>query len=149
MLNNNNSNSNTSETVKKSRVEFLSKIASGEYIPSKSKFYMSSGGFYLTHYKHNDSTTDNDKSTFGVDVLAEKGYKIYLESEVSNEIGKKNPDGVIDGRVLEIKTINTNGTFTVKSKLEKSTKQNAEVVVLVQGNLKCDEQYFFRPNIPF
>ena len=121
------------------QAEFNRQMATGEYDPDRSHFDKS-GGYVLTHNHHN-LPNGNDKEQFAADALAAKGYKVTLSDERSTVSGGKTPDGELYNQVMDIKTIHEPGTNTIKSRLEKATKQGATTAVLVQGTSAMSKEY--------
>ena len=62
-------------------------------------------------------------------VLRNNGFRVLLESERSREKVKKN-DGLLNDLPMDIKTIESNGIWSIATKLSEAEKQGAEVVVL-------------------
>ena len=114
-------------------------MASGDYDPDKS-YFDKSGGFYVWHKDHK-ANQDSEAERFAARSLAEHGYKVYLDKEKSNKNKLSTKDGRIYNSPMDIKKITNDGKYTIKSKLEKSTRQGARTAVIVQGNSKITRQY--------
>lgn len=122
-----------SGTMRQRRDEYDTLLASGDYDASRSRFD-NSGGFYIMHKDHNKVLDSNiDKSAFAVDALAQKGYKVYLDSEKNYIEFQKTADGRLYKSVMEIKTINSAGSSTINNALNQSAKQGASVAVIQQN----------------
>ena len=128
--------------------EYEGLMATGDYDSSLSHFY-DGGGFVVTHKEHNKPGVGDDTYHI-VDSLARKGYRVYLDKEKASKISEpgprtgKNPkvrDGRIEGRKMDIKTINKAGKYTIKSAMEDATKQNASVVILGQRTKAMSRDY--------
>ena len=129
-----------SKTHQKRLKEFNSLMESG-YDRGRS-YFSQSGGFKATHKEHN-TPGDKDLAEKRCDVLANKGYKIYLDSEKSTsvEFGIPKKDGRIYHAPMDLKTINETGKWTIKGAMEKSVKQGARVTVLVQNTKNMTRDY--------
>lgn len=121
------------------KAEYERLMASGKYDPNRS-FFDPSGGYVVTHRDHN-LPNGKDQEKYAVEILASKGYKIELSDEKSTIEGGKKPDGVIYNQVMDIKTIIETGENTIKSRLEKATRQGATTAILVQGNSQMSKEY--------
>ena len=62
-------------------------------------------------------------------VLRNNGFRVLLESERSRE-NVKNNDGLLNDLPMDIKSIESNGIWSIATKLREAEKQGAEVVVL-------------------
>ena len=134
--------SNSSKTLKNRRDEYDALMATGLY-DERSKFHKS-GGFVAVHKEHNlvsEKKKNENKEEFAVDVLIEKGYKVYLDSEKSTIKYEKKNDGRIYKQRFEFKTINNDGDFRIKNRLEEASKQNVSTVVLIQNTKKMSRDY--------
>lgn len=134
-----------SSAYNKRRTEFYGLMATGQYKPEASRFYKG-GGFVVTHKEHNVARYDEngklvDKSDEAARKLARKGFRVYLDSEKSTELKATTPDGKIEKLKMDIKTVGKTGKYTIKSTLEKASKQGANSVVLMQGTKKMTRQY--------
>lgn len=118
--------------------EYESLMSSG-YDRERS-YFSNSGGFKATHSEHN-SPGDKDYAEERCDVLADKGYKVYLDSESSIEFNVPKKDGRIYKAPMDLKTINEAGKYTIKLNLEKATKQGASVVILIQNTKSMTREY--------
>lgn len=106
-------------------------------------FFDTSGGFYVTHKEHDKiAHPDIDKSDIAINLLAAKGYRIYLDAEKTtiSDSGKKK-DGRIEKLAMDIKTINSDGKNTIKRNIEEAAKQKAKAVILYQNTPKMDKKY--------
>lgn len=126
-------------TLRKRRDEYNRLMNSGDYDPERSKFYPS-GGFYAVHRYHNNPES-YDAEEKAASVLAEKGYKIYLGDERNTISGKSVNDGNIYHSRMDIKAITEVGPNTIKSRLEKATKQGATTAILVQTRSDMTRAY--------
>lgn len=126
-------------TLAKRRAEFDSLMASGDYDRKKS-YFDKSGGFYVWHNDHKPNR-DSKAERFAAKTLAKHGYKVYLDKEKSNEYKLSTKDGYIYNSPMDIKKISKAGKYTIKSHLEKATKQGAKTAVIVQGSKKVTRQY--------
>ncbi|MBO4549271.1 MAG: hypothetical protein J5733_00950 [Bacteroidaceae bacterium] len=123
------------------RSEFGSLMARGDYDVARS-FFDPSGGFVATHVHHNYITnTTEDKSDIAVSVLASKGYKVYLDDERSMRLGESMPDGRVYTAVMDIKTINTAGSSTIKAAIEGAASQGATTAILYQNTKSMTRAY--------
>lgn len=125
-------------TMAKRRREFEQLMESG-YNRSRS-YFSQSGGFKATHKDHN-TPGDRDLAEKRCDVLANKGYRIDLGSEKSTISGDKKKDGYFEKLPMDLKTINEAGKWTIKSAMEKSVKQGAKAVVLIQNTKDMTRDY--------
>ena len=90
------------------------------------------GGLKATHKEHNFDPTIG---RFGIprgnyekitrDALFKKGYNVTLRKE-TNEIGIKQPDGYVNGKLMDIKGIEGNLLYSLK----RANKQNVETAIL-------------------
>lgn len=126
-------------TLAKRRAEFDSLMASGDYDRKKS-YFDKSGGFYVWHNSHKPNK-DSKAEKFASRSLAKHGYKVYLDKEKSNKNFLSTKDGFIYNSPMDIKKVSKAGKFTIKSHLEKATKQGANTVIIVQGSKKITRQY--------
>jgi hypothetical protein len=70
---------------------------------------------------------------------------VYLESERSDKFKASTPDGKIGKFAMDVKTIGKTGKYTIKSTLEKASKQGSRTVVLMQGDKKDDTSIRGKP----
>ena len=94
-----------------------------------------SGGVSAIHQEHR---FDKQPGPFGVrrgvyelmaiDALRKKGHVVILESERAPD-GVKTPDGILDGRAMDIKAMENAGQWTIKNKFHQATKQKTEILV--------------------
>lgn len=134
-----------SSAYNKRRAEFYRLMATGDYKPESSRFY-DGGGFVVTHKDHNPIGRDQygrqvDKSDVAARKLARKGYRVYLDSERSNEMRVSTPDGKVERLTVDIKTVSKAGKYTMKANMEKAAKQGANAVVFMQGSKKVTREY--------
>lgn len=121
------------------RSEYDSLVASGDY---RSSYFDNSGGFVVTHNKHNEiGDTNLNKEDVAARILAQHGYKIYLMSEYSYITGNKKYDGFADHSMMDIKTINSAGPNTIKRAIEDAAKQKVDVVILYQNTSAMTKSY--------
>lgn len=122
--------------------EYNGLLATGMYDRSRSAFDKS-GGFYITHKDHDQITNHKeDKSDTAVEILASKGYRVYLDAEKStiSDNGKKK-DGRIEKLSMDIKTINSAGENSIQRVVKKAALQGAKAVILYQNTPDMDEKY--------
>ncbi len=97
-----------------------------------------SGGVSAVHREHQ---FDKSIGPFGyrrgqyeydvIKVLRESGHSIILEPEFSSgETVKKSYDGFMDGISAEIKAIESNGRWSIRTKISKAKKQGAQTIIL-------------------
>lgn len=116
-------------------------MLTGQYDSSRSRIDKS-GGFYITHKEHDRiKNPDVDKSDIAADILARKGYKVYLDSEKSYIEYDKKPDGRIYRSVMDIKTINSTGSRTIQNGLQDAEEQTATIAILMQNTPKMTRVY--------
>lgn len=94
--------------------------------------------------QHDTSGKLIDKSDEAAKKLARKGFQVYLDSEKSDKFKASTPDGKIEKYAMDVKTIGKTGKYTIKSTLEKASKQGSRAVVLMQGTKKITRQYVER-----
>ena len=94
--------------------------------------------------RHDASGKLIDKSKRGGKKLARKGFRVCLESERSDKFKASTPNGKIEKFAMDVKTIGKTGKYTIKSTLEKASKQGSRAVVLMQGTKKMTRQYVER-----
>ena len=146
--------SNKPATLAKRKEEFDDLMSSG-YDISRSLFD-ASGGFVATHEQHERIKKNDrniDKSDVAAELLAKKGYKVYLDSELAMIEGIKNPDGRVYDYRMDIKTINEANDNTIRGAVERGIKQlrNYEntrglkgmkkAIVLYQNTPDMDKNY--------
>lgn len=133
---------NDAKTLDKRRAEFNSLMATGSYDSTRS-YFDPSGGFFITHNKHNKITdAEKDKSDIAVKYLAAKGYRVYLDNEQSKiSYNGKVHDGRIEKLLMEIKTANKVGKWSLKHDLDYAAQQGAKAVVVMQNNPLVDRAY--------
>lgn len=79
------------KTMAKRESEFQAIVSTGNY---KDSYFDKSGGYYVVHKHHNEIADPNtNKEMYAAEVLAKKGYRIYLMSEMSYITGAKKSDG--------------------------------------------------------
>lgn len=97
-----------------------------------------SGGVSAVHREHQ---FDKSIGPFGyrrglyeldaVNVLRQSGHSIILEPEFSSgETVNKCFDGFLDGICAEIKAIESNGRWSIRTKISKANKQGAQTIIL-------------------
>ena len=97
-----------------------------------------SGGVSAIHKEHQ---FDKNTGPFGykrglyenesVRVLMRNGYSIILGPELSSGAEVcKTFDGYLDGLPVEIKAIESNGRWAIRTKIEKADKQGALIIIL-------------------
>lgn len=126
-------------TLANRKAEFDRFMATGKYDESKS-YFDKSGGFVVFNKDHNRIQA-NSLELEASKQLAQKGYKVYIESEKSYIYKDSKHDGFLYKSSMDIKTINTPGENTLKTAFEKAAKQNAETVVVRQNSIKADRAY--------
>lgn len=126
-------------TLAKRRSEYDSLMSSGDYNKRKS-YFDKSGGFYVWHKDHK-ANQDSKSERFAAKTLAQHGYKVYLDKEKSNKNKLSTKDGYIYKSPMDIKKIGKAGNNTIKTQLERATKQGARTAVLVQSSKKVTRQY--------
>lgn len=132
-------NYNGTSTYSKRKDEFGSLMSSGDY---NEGYISKSGGFYVIHNKHNEINHKNDDySNVAAKKLAQRGYKVYLDSEENFMLETPIADGRVYKRKVDFKTVSTVGSNTIKGAIEKASKQGAEVAVLYQRTKKMDRAY--------
>lgn len=134
-----------SSAYNKRRTEFYTLMATGDYKTEASRLYRG-GGFVVTHKEHNIAKRDGngkliDKSDEAARKLARKGFRVYLNSEKSRELKVSTPDGRIEKLTMDIKTVSKAGRYTIKSSLEKASKQGSRAVILMQGTKRMTRKY--------
>ena len=100
-------------------------------------FDIMSGGISAIHKEH---CFDKQIGPFGyprgqyelevVNLLRKKGYSILLESEYPKGKRIKAYDAVINGSTAEIKTIESDGRWSVRTKVYSAIRQGAQTLVL-------------------
>ena len=124
------------------RIEFNALINSGEYDIKRSYFDAKSGGFVVTHNEHNKIKDKNkDKSDIASKILAQNGYKVYLDSEKSTHNYEKRRDGRLNNDAMDIKTINNIGKYTLKSALESAASQKSKLCIVFENTKKMEDNY--------
>ena len=94
----------------------------------KNSYFDKSGGFMVVHNQHNINADELDAGR----KLAQKGYKIYLDSERSTISYEGKRDGRIYRSPMDMKAVGQAGANTIKTAMERAAKQGAETVVLIQ-----------------
>lgn len=132
---------NNTKTLTTRRKEFDTLMHSGFYDVSRS-YFDPTGGFVATNKEHNEvKNPEIDKEKEATLFLANKGYKVYLDSERATIEFEPHNDGRIYNISMDIKTINEAGNNTIKRQLEKASTQNVKAVVLYQNNPLVDKNY--------
>ncbi len=135
------------EAVPKNEKEALPYRNNPDYTDVKTN---KQGGMKATHVGHNFDTTvgrfriqrgDYEKITR--DVLFKKGYDVKLRNE-DGEVGTKQPDGYLNGKLMDIKGVEGNPLYS----LSRANKQRVETAILYfhdkkMFNLDDVEQKFF------
>ena len=121
--------------------EYLRLLHDSDYVDVT--FDAKSGGVSAVHRGHK---FDKQMGPFGcrrgdyerqvANILREKGNRVFLESERSHD-NMKNNDGLLNDLYMEIKTVESNGVWSISSKLREAEKQGAEVVVLFFQGRTC------------
>lgn len=95
-----------------------------------------SGGYSAVHRGHNFDkqigVSGEQRGQYelnAIKVLRQNGHCIILDDE-STAPGMKKCDGFLDGTPFEIKSIESIGRWTIRTKIANSVKQGAEIVVL-------------------
>ncbi len=123
-------------TLGKRSGEFNQLMNSGNYDRDNS-YFDRSGGFMVVHNEHNINADELDAGR----KLAQKGYKVYLDSEHSTISGGKTKDGKLYQSPMDMKSITTAGENTIKTAMEKASRQGAETVVLIQQTEAMTREY--------
>lgn len=132
---------NNPKALSTRRREFEGLMNSGFYDISRS-YFDPSGGFVATNKEHNEAKDPEiDKEKEATLFLANKGYKVYLDSERATIEFEPHNDGRIYNIPMDIKTINFAGKHTIKRQLEKASTQNVKAVVLYQNNPLVNKNY--------
>ena len=100
------------------------------------KYDEESGGVLAIHKGHN---FDKQNGAFGIsrgeyeiyasNVLFKNGYRVIMQNE-QNDIGVKSADMLLNGVKCDIKGIEKNGKFTIKSSFRKANSQESEIIAL-------------------
>jgi len=130
--------SHRESTLAKRQGEFNQLMKSG-YDRSRS-YFSPSGGFKATHEEHNKPLS-GDLAEERCNILADKGYRVYFDSEKASIEFQKNKDGRFEKYPMDAKTINAAGQYTIKRALESASKQEASVVVLIQNTKDMTRAY--------
>ena len=92
----------------------------------------------MTHNEYNKIKDKNkDKSDIASKILAQNGYKVYLDSEKSTHKYEKRRDGRLNNDAMDIKTINNIGKYTLKSALESAASQKSKAKNLPPCSGEC------------
>lgn len=115
--------------------EYLRLTADPDY--TDVTFDEKSGGVSAVHKEH---CFDKQMGPFGcrrgqyeldvAEILRKNGYRILLESEYPKGKRVKAFDALIGGKAAEIKTIESDGRWTIRTKIHMAIKQGAEILVL-------------------
>lgn len=123
-------------TLNKRRSDYDKLMGTGDY-DKKNSFFDKSGGFVVVHNDH--MLKDGEKEA--AEKLARKGYKVYLDSERSTITGQTTKDGRLYRSPMDIKSVKIAGNNTIKTALEKASKQGAETVVVLQRSHTITREY--------
>ena len=100
------------------------------------RFNEKTGGLSAIHIEHNFDPTigifgipRGDYERISIDVLYEYGKTVVLGSE-KRGIGKKAPEGLLDGKEFDIKGIEGTGKRNIIDKISDASYQGVETVVL-------------------
>ncbi len=114
--------------------EYLRLLNNPDYVDVT--FDEQSGGVSAIHLDHK---FDKQVGPFGrrrgdyekevTSILRTNGHRVLLGSE-ENPYYLKNNDGLLNDLPMDIKTVESNGVWSVSSKLREAEKQGAQVVVL-------------------
>ena len=114
--------------------EYLRLLKDPDYVDVS--FDDKSGGVSAVHRDHR---FDKQMGPFGcrrgdyekqvVSILRNNGFRVVLGSEVS-PLYLKNNDGLLNDLPMDIKSIESNGVWSICTKMREAEKQGAEVVVL-------------------
>ena len=114
--------------------EYLQLLKNPEYVDVS--FDDQSGGISAVHRDHK---FDKQMGPFGyrrgdyekhvTSVLRTSGFRVLLVSEESPNYSKT-CDGFLNDMPMDIKTVESNGAWSISSKLREAEKQGAEVVVI-------------------
>lgn len=127
------------KTMAKRESEFQAIVSTGNY---KDSYFDKSGGYYVVHNNHNKIADPNtNKEMYAAEVLAKKGYRVYLMSEMSYITGAKKTDGFKEHAVMDMRTINSASAYKVENALKSAAKQGAEVAILIQNNKAMTKEY--------
>ena len=117
-------------TIEEHRKAFDELVASGKY--TDLEFNPQTGAYKATHLEHN---FDTEKGKFNIergeyekiarDALFDKGSTVVLVKE-DPSIGVKQPDGILNGRIMDIKGVEGNPMWAIN----RACGQKAEVCVL-------------------
>lgn len=111
--------------IERNRLEYQS--FSEEYV--RRGFCEVSGGYWVSHIDH---IFDKFRGKYEVKVselLYTQGNKVILLKE-KDGIDKKHPDGILNGNLFEIKSIEGIGKNNIKMQFEKSFRKNVAHIVL-------------------
>ena len=123
-------------TLGKRRSEYDKLMGSGDY-DRQNSIFDKSGGFVVIHNEHN--LKDGEKEA--AQKLARKGYKVYLDKERSTVSGQTTKDGRLYHSPMDIKSVKIAGNNTIKTAMEKASKQGAETVVVLQRSRSVTREY--------
>ena len=131
--------SSNPKTMAKRQAEYHSLVSKGNY---KDSYFDKSGGYYVVHKDHNEvADPKTNKEMYAAEVLAKKGYRIYLMGEKSYITGAKKTDGFKEHSVMDMKTINSAGKYKIENSLKGAAKQGAEVAILIQNTKAMTKEY--------
>lgn len=127
------------KTMAKRESEFQAIVSTGNY---KDSYFDKSGGYYVVHKHHNEIADPNtNKEMYAAEVLAKKGYRVYLMSEKSYITGAKKTDGFKEHSVMDMKTINSASSYKIENSLKSAATQGAEVAILIQNTKAMTKEY--------
>lgn len=96
-----------------------------------------SGGLSAIHKEHNFDKRigpfcckRGDYERHVVDVLRTKGHRVILLSEYSSNYDGKKFDCLLDGKSGDIKTVESDGHWAVRTKMYYTAKQRASYIIL-------------------
>lgn len=131
--------SNRENTWGKRQSEFQAIVNTGDY---KNSYFDKSGGYFVVHKDHNEIADPNvNKEMYAAEILAKKGYRIYLMSENAYISGIKKRDGFNGHAMMDMKTINSAGKYKIENSLKDAATQGAEIAILIQNTPAMTKAY--------
>ena len=103
---------------------------SEDWIKNADSFDENSGGFYVIHREHNFDKKNGRYEIESAKALITEGYRIELQSERSRIQGVKIPDGLLNGKLCELKAVIKNSAKSIQRQIEDSARKKALFVVL-------------------